>query len=149
MRTRSTRSDVRRFLLSLARLLPLCALVPIVNYVVDPGALYRDLYPMERRVGGHLARHERTAINIGWRDFNWREVYRERIDRMEEIADVVLLGSSTCFEVRERFIDEGSFESLALTGANLEDLATISHLLRRRGLRPRIVLLGIDPGMFR
>ncbi len=139
-------SDVTRFLIKLIGLTPLIAAAVVLNYCIDPGALFLNQYTNEKLFAHYMleGKHVVSAnFNLAWR---WINKYY--IDGLESLPDVIFLGSSTCFEVREDCFPEKSFFNISMTGADLEDFVIANHLFKKKNLRPKYFCFGLDSYMF-
>jgi hypothetical protein len=140
----SAADDLRRFAFKLSLLMPLVGALVAINLTVDPGGIFRTETTAEHAYArlmaeGHVAVAHVAAIK------NWREVTRHFFELKHLNADVLLMGSSTAFEVRRRHFPGDRFYNLSMVGGNLEDYIIMFDLLKVRHDLPKKLILSLDP----
>jgi len=78
-----------------------------------------------------------------------RLVQRRYIAGLRERKDVVVIASSRGFMIQHTLFPGKSFFNSSVGAANLEDLLAIYSMYRRAGFTPGVILLGVEPWMFK
>jgi len=121
--------------------LPLVSVMVAVNLRIDPGNV-TGTGELERRWAEELHAGHGVRAQSGYDEML---LQRRRAERMRQPPDVLVLGSS-----RSMTVSSASFPGLRLwngsvSSATIEDYVAVEQLFEDRGLRPRSVLIGIDP----
>ena len=126
--------------------LTVLAMVAVFNYKVDSlGLFHKDkglLYIARSLFEGNMI--------AGPINYNEGEFQRMIVENSLSPIDMVVVGSSRGMGVRKRFIrTEKTFFNHSMTAATLEDLMAILGLYLAKGRLPRMVILCLDPWMFK
>lgn len=142
-------TGVRPVLRLMGRLLlfaPIPALMAITSWKVDPAYLFgrAHLVPAEQVANAWLS--GRHVILSAW-SLDERLVMRYYVNRLWpwQAPDVLVMGSSRVMKVGAALFPGRSFFNSSVSGASMEDHVGIFQLFRERGLKPRTMVLGLDP----
>ncbi|MBF0216888.1 MAG: hypothetical protein HQL30_07855 [Candidatus Omnitrophica bacterium] len=124
--------------------LPLVILLVLVNYIVDPAAIFTSDDTM-RDIASRLLRNENVAILS---DHNDRLLQKFYIEGLTERNEVVVFGSSRSHQIGERLFPGRTFHNNSVMASTLGDYIGLLELYREKGLLPRTVVLGVDPWIF-
>jgi len=121
----------------------LAALVPAVNYIVDPAGLYTT------DISGSV---EEQAVSImlsgqnaeGLVNYDERLVKRLCIYGLGDV-DTIGLGSSRVALIDSEMAGEESFFNLSVTGAAMRDIVAMYGICHMNGLVPERVIIALDP----
>lgn len=119
------------------------SIMPVVNYNVDPGGLFR------KNVDGSL---EARAVEImmdghsaeGLVNYDERLVKRLCIYKKGQV-DTIVLGSSRGALISEDMVNADSFFNLSVTGAALRDIIGMYGVYREQGYTAKRVIIALDP----
>jgi hypothetical protein len=123
---------------------PLAIPLVLVNYIVDPAAIFSSDDTM-RDIAARLSRNENVAILS---DHNDRLLQKFYIEGLTERNDVVVFGSSRSHQMGARLFPGKTFHNNSVMASTLEDYIGMLELYREKGLLPRTVVLGVDPWIF-
>ena len=123
------------------------ALVPLVNYSVDPSALFvtsRADAPEISAAALMLEGHNVTGLAP---NYNERLLRREYILGMAKPAEVIVTGSSRGEFISADMLGLGAGElfNVSVAGGELEDMLGFLGLLLERELIPETVIISLDP----
>lgn len=121
--------------------LPIGALLIGLNLFEDPANLFRG-QGYEQEIAEILLRGENVA-NVD--DYDDRLVQRDFITGLREARQIVVFGSSRSMKVGSYLFPDQSFFNHGVSGATLEDYIAILELYHKRGLKPAVIILGLDP----
>ena len=127
----------RRLLL----LLPLAALVVGVNVRVDPGNVL-GTSERERRLAEELLAGRSVRVASAYDEMLLQKRHAEGLRRG---VDVLALGSSRSLTVSSASFPGRTFWNGCVSSAALDDDVAVEQVFEDRGLRPRTVLIGLDP----
>jgi hypothetical protein len=137
------RAAFLRFARRAALMLPVIALVPLLNYTVDPGNVFT-----RGKEEASIARELAAGRNVANFDkFDARIISRELISRVTYHPDVIVLGTSRTLNFHENLFPGKRILNVSVLSGTLPDLLGLYELVRARKLSPSVVLLGIDPWM--
>lgn len=130
---------VKKLIESLLRLLPLPVLLVAVSYRVDPAGLYHNVVAP---LADEWARTGETRVpgNVDERLFQ-AEVLR----RAPKDITALVLGSSRSMQVTGSCLPGEILLNVSVSGASLKDHLALAEAAREAGLRPKVVLLNLDP----
>lgn len=138
------RSHVSGFLLKVLFFAPLLLVMVGFNYAVDPADVFRpgEYEPAAARlllqgsnVDGYMARDDRL-------------VEKFYIDGMAQSHQIGVMGSSRMMQFNADQFPGRRFFNYSVFGSTIQDFVATYTMLRRRGLAPSSLILGIDPWTF-
>ena len=121
--------------------MPIALLVGTTNAVVDPGRVIR--------ADAHAARM--ALILVAGRaieqpgNYDERLLQRAYVRGLQQPPEVIVLGSSRSMGVGQELFPSRRFFNHSVSGATIEDYLAVYGMYLRRGWRPSLVVLGIDP----
>jgi hypothetical protein len=136
-----------RFLFKLSLFLPIAAGLAWVNWHVDPARIFGRhasdpaWYEYERFLARSLIEGSPQRLAAVHNELILDELMFRHFDRL----DVLVLGSSSAKPIHKELYGGQSFFNGAYFGARLEEMMGVEELAREAGLRPRRVVLAIEP----
>lgn len=127
-------------LIFLTTVISLLVSVAVFNYKMDPAGMFRD---SSYEYG--IAKIMLSGKNVAnLYDFDERLVQKYFIENTNVKPEIVVLGSSRVMQIvptnnNKRFFNSG------VSGASLEDLIAIYGLYRKRNIKPKMIIIGLDP----
>lgn len=121
--------------------LPVMAIVVGVNALVDPGNVLGK-GEAERRLAGDLLAGRRVRVARHYDEMLLQRRYAEGLPRA---VDVLVLGSSRAMPVSQEAFPGRRVWNGSVSSAAIEDYIAVAQVFEDRGLRPRAVLIGLDP----
>lgn len=126
----------------LALFAPLALLMVAANYLVDPGHLFGGEGP-EARMADELVAGRSVVAGFALDELL---LQRSLAERRPHAPDVLVLGSSRSMTLSaEAFPGQAVVMNASVSSASLEDAIALLELYEQHGLRPRTVLLAIEP----
>ncbi len=89
-----------------------------------------------------------VAFREGYVVFDDRILNAEIIRRLPRCPDRIVLGSSRCMQLRREMFSGETFFNHGMRRGVLEDIVAVWQLYRRRGWRPKEVIIGVDAWLF-
>ena len=130
------------FWLKTAVVLLICLLlVGSINYRVDPAHLFTEA-SYEKSIADYLNRGFNIA-NVS--NYDERLLQKYYIKGIREKKDVVILGSSRSMGIGSGAFPHKKTFNNCVSRATLEDYVAIYELYMKKGLKPDIVVIGLDP----
>jgi hypothetical protein len=120
---------------------PLAAFVAATNYFVDPGNLFGS-EEREAALARTLATGRSVAAGFA---FDEPRLQKFLAEGRSHAPDVLVLGSSRTMMLSRPAFGGHEVVNASISSASLEDMIALFELYEEHGLRPRIVLVGIDP----
>ncbi len=114
------------------------------NLALDIDSRFAGHYRSEHQVALLLANGQNAAGNVS---INIPAMRRLVLTRLEHAPEVVVLGSSRVMEITQDMV-AGRLVNLSVDSGGLVEGVAIVAALERQGLRPRTVIVGVDPWMF-
>ena len=135
---------MKKVLLRLCLFIPILLIIAVVNFTVDPANLYSgDAY-----ITG-IAKIMLSGKNVAnVENYDERLLQKKYIEGLRQAKDVIVLGSSHSMRVSSAQFPGKTFFNNSVSIATLEDLIAIYQLYSDNGLKPSIIILGIDPWIF-
>lgn len=134
--------DVRRFAVKASLVLITLLVVPLVSRVGDAGNVFHSQEYVSR-----IAEKLRSGYNVtGVGDFDERLLQSEIVRDLNIAPELVVLGSSRAMTLSSKLLGR-PLTNTAMSGASIDDLFAAYQFYRRRGFRPRTILLCLDPWM--
>jgi hypothetical protein len=88
-----------------------------------------------------------TGINVSNVAMNERNFQKAKTHFLKTSPDVLILGSSRVLKITGDVVGKPNTLNVGMSGAVLEDLIAVYYCFRVRGLKPKEVIIGIDPWM--
>ena len=123
------------------RFLPLLLLMVGINAHVDPGNVL-GTGERERRLAEDLQAGHEVRVASGYDEML---LQRRCAERMHRRVDVLILGSSRSMTISAASFPGRTIWNGSVSSAAIEDYIAIEQAFEDRGLRPRAVLIGLDP----
>jgi hypothetical protein len=124
-------------------LVPIAAIMAMINYTVDPQSQFHDY-----RVKS-MAQSLRVKKEIEIRkEYDYRSFQKHAIALMKERPDIVLMGTSRAMTIGGEFFKDKVFFNSCQPRCTLKDMIAILDLYEKRGLMPRTVIMEIVPVFF-
>lgn len=146
VRAESAARPLVRLVRQLLLFVPVAALMALISWTVDPAYIFgrARLVPAGQVANAWLA--GRHVILGNW-NLDERLVMRYYARRLWpwQAPSVLVIGSSRAMKLHRSQFADRSFFNTSVSGASLEDHLAIYELFRERGLKPRTVVLGVDP----
>ncbi len=133
----------RRFICKIALLAPVPLCVVLANVLVDPAGVFASRE--KREIAQHIARGY-AVVAEG--DIDSRQVLRYYVQELSEAPQVLALGSSRTMTLSSEFFPGQSFFNASVPAATLRDIVANYQLFHEKALKPRRVLIGVDPHFF-
>jgi len=130
-----------RLALKLLLFAPLALLVVGVNYAVDPGNAFGS-EQRERRLATRLLAGRDVPASFALDELR---LQRDLAEGRREAPEILVLGSSRAMMVGSAAFPGRAVVNASVSSASLEDAIALFELYEEHGLRPRTLLLGIDP----
>lgn len=130
----------RRFICKIALLAPVPLCVVLVNVLVDPAGVFASRE--KREIAQHIARGY-AVVAEG--DMDSRQVLRYYVQEISEAPEVLALGSSRTMTLSSEFFPGQRFFNGSVPAATLRDIVANYQLFYEKALKPRRVLIGVDP----
>ncbi len=148
--TEKTNAKPRRIFptaLKLLAVLCVLALVPLVNYSVDPSALFVTNRADAPEIAAAALMLEGSDVTGLAPNYNERLLRREYILGMKKPVRVIVAGSSRGEFISSEMLglEAGELFNVSVAGGELEDMLSFLGLLLERGLVPETVILSLDP----
>lgn len=140
---------MKRFIINIVLvLLPICLIVVLVNFFEDPAHLYgnRDY---EEQLARMIVVSKKNVTNVD-KDFSIR-IFKKKLCEnyiVSDSIDVLVLGSSRVHQISTRNFRGKKLLNMGVSGATIEDECALMYTCVLSGLKPSLVLLGIDPFYF-
>jgi hypothetical protein len=122
-------------------LLPIPAVVFATTWMVDPASIKND-GNYETGVAALLLSGKNVANLV---NYNERNLQKKIIHGLSIAPEVVVLGSSRCLPIDSGFFPGHLFLNSFVSGASLEDYLGVFDMYRKRELKPKLVIIGLDP----
>lgn len=125
-------------------LLPLFLFIGWVNWYVDSYALLRVTYDeiaAQMAAGKHVEGLEDS-------DYNDRNLLAARLKGMEDMPQVMVLGSSRVYTFDHTMFGTDSFYNAGLSEATIYDLLAVTGILSVEEKLPETVVIGVDAFLF-
>ena len=125
-------------------LLPLFLFIGWVNWYVDSYALLRVTYDeiaAQMAAGKHVEGLEDS-------DYNDRNLLAARLKGMEDMPQVMVLGSSRVYTFDHTMFGTDSFYNAGLSEATIYDLLAVTGILSAEEKLPETVVIGVDAFLF-
>lgn len=133
---------MKKIILKLFLLLPILALVIVVNFVVDPAHLFKGKQ-YEKGIVDLLNQGKNVALSGNLDDMLLQKFY---IENLRERKDVVVIGSSRLFQIYSSFYPEQSFVNNSIASlSSVDDEMLIYWFYKKHGFIPKKIILGLDP----
>ncbi len=127
------------------QLAPIVIVLIGVNYFVDPSHLFS-----KGRYEAGLAQLLRSGYNVAnVSNYNERLVQKYYISSLALPNETVVLGSSRSMQIGADLFGGKSFFNNSVSDATLEDYLAIYEMYHRRNLKPALLILELDPWLFR
>ena len=120
--------------------------VAVFNYKVDSYCLFSRSYLLENSLDDLLSGRMVSGIS----DVD-RNVKKLIIEKMQNIPDTIVLGSSRSFLLRASFLGHektGSFFNHSVGGGSLKDYIAILGTYKRKGELPETIIIEVAPWLF-
>lgn len=135
-------SASRPLVLKSLRFAPLLVLIVAFNFMVDPAHLFDREHTYERGLAKLLA----GRVNVeNVQNYDHRLVQRYYVDQLTRRPEIITIGSSRSYQIRNEFFPGKLFFNNSVSQASLEDYIAIYGMYDRRNLRPATIVLGLDP----
>jgi hypothetical protein len=131
--------DLKKLLGRLLLLLPIPLFMAGVTGTVDPAELFHD---SSAQLAEQWARKGSVSIQG---NIDERRLQDQMIRRAPPAVDGIILGSSRAMEIRSGWFPGRCVLNLSVSGASVEDHLALHELVLARGIRPRLVVLSLDP----
>jgi Protein of unknown function (DUF1574) len=122
-------------------LLPIPAVVFVTTWMVDPANI-KDDDSFEAGVASILLSGKNAANLV---NYNERKLQKYIILGLPKPPEVIVLGSSRSMGISSGFFPNKVLLNNSVSGASIEDYIGIFDLYRIRGLKPKLVIIGLDP----
>ena len=122
-------------------LVPIALVMAGINYVVDPGVLFRD-DPIAGKLAGILVSGRNFVQVQPFDDISMRRQYAQLV---RERKQVLVLGSSRCMPIGQENFPSCSFHNGWISGGTLQSTRAILDEYRRQDHLPDLLILGCDP----
>lgn len=121
-------------------LFPIPLLVFAITWTVDPAHIRDSTY--EAGIASILLSGKNVA-NVA--NYNERILQRKFVFGITKAPEVLVLGSSRSMGIDSSFFPSRSLLNSSVSGASIGDYLGVFDLYRRRGLKPKLVVIGCDP----
>jgi len=121
--------------------LPLICLLVFVNYFVDPAKIFK-INKYEKNIAEILLK-ELNVANIS--NYDERLLQKYYIEGLQNGKDIIVLGSSRAMGVNSTLFPNMNFFNNSVSGATIEDYIAIFEMYHKKKIKPKIVILGLDP----
>jgi hypothetical protein len=132
---------MKKLLKKILILLPIPTLVLATTWIVDPANIKSD-DSYEKGVASILLSGNNVANLVNFRE---RMLQKEIVLGLSKAPDVIVLGSSRSMAIDSTFFHSKFFLNNSVSGASIEDYLGIFYLYLERGLKPKFVIIGLDP----
>lgn len=122
-------------------LLPIPVVVFTTTWMVDPANIKND-DSYETGVASILLSGKNVANLINFKE---RKLQQKIILGLSKTPEVIVLGSSRSMPINSAFFPEQSLLNNSVSGASIEDYIGLFDLYRKRGFKPTLVIIGLDP----
>jgi hypothetical protein len=130
-----------RLIKKLLLFLPVLLVMIGFNYFVDPANIFKGSEYYQ-----NIAKLLLSGKNIAnLVNFDERLLKKYYLDGMTEKKDVIVLGSSRVMLINSDMFKGYSFYNNGVSSASLEDDMAIYWTYRKKGLIPRVAIIGLDP----
>lgn len=131
---------------SIVLLLPVFLIVSSFNLIEDPAHLYGSgVY--EEQLANMLLSSKQNVTNVS-KNIAVRTFKKIMCENYPEDIDVLVLGSSKALLVSSSNFPGKKVLNLAVDGGTIEDECALMYDCVRSGLKPSLVVLGVDPFQF-
>ncbi|GGD76441.1 hypothetical protein [Maribacter cobaltidurans] len=115
----------------------------LINYYGDAAHLFDKGYEIKM---AEILQDNNYVTNIS--NYDERLFQKEFISTRTHQPDIVVLGSSRTMQITtEDFPDELLINN-SVSGASVEDIIAIYQIYRKKGIKPKKIIIGIDPWSF-
>lgn len=132
---------MKKLLSKLLLFLPFSVAVFATTWVVDPANIKNDA-SYEAGVASILLSGRNVANLVNYEE---RILQKRFVGGQKATPDVVVLGSSRSMGIASASFPGRTLRNNAVSGASLEDYLGIYDLYLRKNLKPRLVVLGLEP----
>jgi hypothetical protein len=132
---------MRHLVLRLAALAPLGLTVVVVNWLADPGNLFGP-DEVESRVAEQLWAGQTVSIGFGLDEMRLQQL---RAENRRRRPDLLILGSSRAMTLSSAAFPSRDVVNSSVSSGSLEDYLALYELYVELGMRPKGVLLAVDP----
>ncbi|MDD2714810.1 MAG: DUF1574 family protein [Candidatus Wallbacteria bacterium] len=132
---------MKKFFLKFFLLLPLSVIIIGTNYYTDPANLFSNS-KIENKISKLIIAHKNFS---GIDSFDERIMQKNIINSFEESPKIISLGSSRIMQIESNLFSDNTFFNHFVSGASLEDFIAIMGMYFDKGIKPEIVIIGLDP----
>lgn len=122
-------------------LLPIPAVVFTTTWIVDPANI-KDAGSYEAGVASILLSGKNVANLV---NYNERILQQKFVSGLSKAPDVLVIGSSRSMPINSSFFPDRYLLNSSVSGASIEDYLGVFDLYRKRGLKPKLIIIGPDP----
>ena len=135
------KSDLKKFLLKLAYLIPIVIIMVLVNLKADPANVFGPAH-YEKDLARYLA-DGRNVENVS--NYNERLMQKFYVETIKRKPDVLVIGSSRAMQISSDLFPGKQFFNASVSNAVVQDYVTIYEIYRKHGYTPSTLILGLDP----
>jgi len=122
---------------------PILIFLITVNYFGDAARLFDNDYEIKM---ADIISNNKYVTNIV--NFDERLLQKELISNKSILPDIVVIGSSRSMLINSDYFPDVSFFNNSVSGASIEDIASIYQLYKDYHKLPKKIIIGIDPWTF-
>lgn len=137
-------SQIKKLLIKLVYFIPFPLIMISVCLYADPARIF-DGGRYESEIVKVLV-SGKNAGNI--RNHNDRLLQKFYAENINQAPDILAIGSSRSMQISQDLFPNETFHNSSVPNATLEDLMTVIEFYLEKGLKPKKVVLGIEPWIF-